>query len=276
MLKSQLCSSPKRIPHISELAQKIFAIYGAEPLQPHGSRQSVYLGQRQAVGNGNAVLVAVASPNKAVNGSLLKKICSYSASQNRWDEIVVIGWRFEPQIETHIAALNDPCLDVLQIPLWLLDEFQKNSVPAALKKHLCFIGLVRPSLLLHSMSRTQFMPHADEMLIVNLDNYVPLSSNAALQTTDDSHWQQAAKTHVALNLLSYWAVDPDYDGVAFRPLWEYHRSNNHHSLPVESMKTQAVLTLDARQGERRICVRAVDVYGLQSVAEATLAALDWS
>lgn len=67
-----------------------------------------------------------------------------------------------------------------------------------------------------------------------------------------------------LALIEYWAVDPDYDGEVFRSVWQDYRGNTENDDDSLRVVTQAVLTLPKHEGPRRVCVRAVDVFGFES------------
>lgn len=71
-----------------------------------------------------------------------------------------------------------------------------------------------------------------------------------------------------LALIEYWAVDPDYDGKVFRSVWQDYRGNTAHadSANPDPLRVvqQAVLTVPALAGARRVAVRAVDVFGFEA------------
>jgi adenine-specific DNA-methyltransferase len=67
-----------------------------------------------------------------------------------------------------------------------------------------------------------------------------------------------------LALVEYWAVDPDYDGEVFRSTWQDYRGNTANDSDELRTVTRAHLTTAKRDGPRRVCVRAVDVFGFES------------
>ena len=67
-----------------------------------------------------------------------------------------------------------------------------------------------------------------------------------------------------LALIEYWAVDPDYDGEVFRSVWQDYRGNTENDNDPLRVVTSAQLQLPRREGARRVCVRAVDVFGFES------------
>jgi adenine-specific DNA-methyltransferase len=73
-----------------------------------------------------------------------------------------------------------------------------------------------------------------------------------------------------LALIEYWAVDPDYDGKVFRSVWQDYRGNTENDGDPLRVVTQAVLDLPAKDGPRGVCVRAVDVFGFEAEAVATV------
>jgi len=67
-----------------------------------------------------------------------------------------------------------------------------------------------------------------------------------------------------LALIEYWAVDPDYDGEVFRSVWQDYRGNTDNDDDPLRVVTTARLQLPRKDGPRRVCVRAVDVFGFES------------
>ncbi len=67
-----------------------------------------------------------------------------------------------------------------------------------------------------------------------------------------------------LSLIEYWAVDPDYDGELFRSSWQDYHGNTDNDADPLRVVTTAELTVPRKNGTRRICVRAVDVFGFES------------
>ena len=67
-----------------------------------------------------------------------------------------------------------------------------------------------------------------------------------------------------LALIEYWAVDPDYDGEVFRSVWQDYRGNTENDDDPLRVVTTAQIELPRHDGARRVCVRAVDVFGFES------------
>ncbi len=111
-----------------------------------------------------------------------------------------------------------------------------------------------------------------ETLTVKLKNYVLLSPEAI--NLDDANRQalQQVANKEPLALIEYWAVDPDYDGKVFRSVWQDYRGNTANDADVLRVVTQAQVTVPAKTGARKVCVRVVDVFGFEAEVVATVEA----
>lgn len=111
-----------------------------------------------------------------------------------------------------------------------------------------------------------------ETLTVRLRNYVLLSPEAINLDEANRAKLQGIINAEPLALIEYWAVDPDYDGRVFRSVWQDYRGNTANDGDPLRVVTQAVLTLPAKAGARKACVRAVDVFGFEAEVVATVEA----
>lgn len=103
-----------------------------------------------------------------------------------------------------------------------------------------------------------------ETLTVKLKNYVLLSPEAInLDDANRAKLQQVANAE-PLALIEYWAVDPDYDGQVFRSVWQDYRGNSANDADSLRAVTEAQLTVSAKAGARKVCVRVVDVFGFEA------------
>lgn len=109
-----------------------------------------------------------------------------------------------------------------------------------------------------------------ETLTVQLDNYVLLSPEAINLDEANRVKLQAVINQEPLALIEYWAVDPDYDGKVFRSVWQDYRGNTDNDGDPLRVVTKAVLTLPAKPGARRVCVRVVDVFGFEAEVVTTV------
>jgi adenine-specific DNA-methyltransferase len=252
---------------VGDLSGIVLSLYGALPLQPEDNPLRnlgavVYAGKK--------TLVLVDSPNKLTGDATLRKaIAQRDHLLGGWDRVVVLGWNFEPSIGQSITALNDSRLEVLVIPPDLLDRLRKKGGNEKLRGQVRFSSL--QYLTIKPVRRTR--SGEEETLQVTLDNYVLLSPEA-INLDEDNR----AKLHKVMNaeplaLIEYWAVDPDYDGQVFRSVWQDYRGNTANDDDPLRVITSAEFSVPHKAGERRVCVRVVDVFGfeaevVQVVAEA--------
>lgn len=243
---------------IGDLAHIVLSLFGALPLQPEDNplRNLGYLNA-----GGQKTLVLVDSPNKLTGTATLKKaIAQRDNLLGGWDKVVVLGWNFEPAIGESITALNDARLEVLVIPPDLLDRLKKKGSLEKLKGHVRFSGL--QYLKIKAVQRVR--SSNDETLTITLDNYVLLSPEAINLDEANRQKLQAVINTEPLAMIEYWAVDPAYDGEVFRSVWQDYRGNVDNDGDALRVVTQAVLTIPHKAGTRRICVRAVDVFGFEA------------
>ena len=255
---------------IGDLAQIVLSLYSALPL-PSDVNPQRNLGQIEGVAfggrRGGKTLVLADSPNKLTGAATLKKaVAQRDNLLGGWDRVVVLGWNFEPSIGETITALNDDRLEVLVIPPDLLDRLKKKGGVDKLRRQVRFSSL--QYLTLHPIERRA--QGEQETLTVRLKNYVLLSPEAI--NLDDENRAKLRRVADAepLALIEYWAVDPDYDGQVFRSVWQDYRENTANNADPLRVTTQAVLTVAAKDGPRRVCVRVVDVFGFEAEAVASV------
>lgn len=252
---------------IGDLSQIVLSLYGALPLPAEANPQR-NLGQISGLDwggqKGKKTLVLADSPNKLTGAATLKKaIAQRDNLLGGWDRVVVLGWNFEPSIGETITALNDDRLEVLVIPPDLLDRLKKKGGIDKLRGQVRFSSL--QYLTLQPIQRVNSAVNpGQEVLTVKLKNYVLLSPEAINLDDANRVKLQAVANAEPLALIEYWAVDPDYDGQVFRSVWQDYRGNTANDADALRVVTQASLTLSAKPGPRRVCVRAVDVFGFEA------------
>lgn len=240
---------------VGDLAKVVLDLYGALPLPPEDNVN----GSLGRLPN-SRTLVFADSPSKLTTVSTLKRAQGYRESKmGGFDKVVVLGWNFSAGIGQDIANLQDLNLEVLVIPPDLLDRLKKKGADK-LAGEVRFASLQYLEAEVASRKQT-----ADgEEVHVDLRNYVLLSPEAL--NLDDKN--RAALREVMnaepLALIEYWAVDPDYDGEVFRSVWQDYRGNTENNDDPLRVITAAQLQLPRHDGPRRICVRAVDVFGFES------------
>lgn len=114
----------------------------------------------------------------------------------------------------------------------------------------------------------------EETLSVTLDNYVLLSPEAINLDEANRVKLQTIVNSEPLALIEYWAVDPDYDGRLFRSVWQDYRGNTDNDGDPLRVVTQAQITVPAKTGSRKLCVRAVDVFGFEAEVVTAVAGGD--
>lgn len=264
----------KRDFRVGDLSQIVLSLYGALPLPLEANPQR-NLGQIAGVDfggrRGSKTLVLADSPNKLTGAATLKKaIAQRDNLLGGWDRVVVLGWNFEPSIGETITALNDNRLEVLVIPPDLLDRLRKKGGVEKLRGQVRFSSL--QYLTLHPVQRR--VQGNEETLSVRLKNYVLLSPEAINLDDANRAKLQAVANAEPLALIEYWAVDPDYDGQVFRSVWQDYRGNVANDGDPLRVTTQAFLTVPAKAGLRRVCVRVVDVFGFEAEVVSTVESVD--
>lgn len=103
-----------------------------------------------------------------------------------------------------------------------------------------------------------------EEVEIELDNYVLLSPDAL--PLDDKYKEQLQNimANDPLALIEYWSVDPDFDGETFRSKWQDYRENTHNDDDPLRVVKKATIHVP-RKEHRTICIKAVDVFGFESV-----------
>ena len=248
---------------VGDLSQIVLQLYGALPLSMEDNPNR-NLGR---IPEGKT-LVLVDSPAKMTGLATLKKaIALRDTLLGGWDKVLVLGWNFDSAIGHDLQALNDGQLEVLVIPPDLLDRLKKKGALEKLRREIRFSTLqyltVKPIVSTLSPSPSP-EGRGEETLTVELGNYVLLSPDAINLDEANRIKLQQVINHEPLALIEYWAVDPDFDGVTFRSLWQDYRGNTANDEDALRCVTRATLNVPAVSGTRHVCVRAVDVFGFES------------
>lgn len=243
---------------VGDLAKVVLGLYGALPLPPEDNASN-NLGR--VSGGSTKTLVFADSPAKLTTISTLRRAQQLrDSSLGGFDRVVVLGWNFAASIGQDITALNDEHLEVLVIPPDLLDRLKKKGSVEKLT------GEVRFSSLQYLQAGPAVRKANDdgEELSVSLANYVLLSPDAINLDEKNRAALHEAMHAEPLALIEYWAVDPDYDGEVFRSVWQDYRGNTDNDNDPLRVVTEAKLDLPKKDGPRRVCIRAVDVFGFES------------
>ncbi|MBI4688155.1 MAG: site-specific DNA-methyltransferase [Nitrospirae bacterium] len=253
-------TSSRLFRRIGDLSQVVINLYGALPFpdEQNPNRNLGYI-------KNSRTLVMVDSPSKLTGYATLKKAQELRESfLGGWDRVVVLGWNFVFDIATLIKNFNDDKLEVLVIPPDLLDKLKTKSSYESLLKS----GKIRFSSLQYlSIKKPEVKNYSSDIdeITIELDNYILLSPDALPLDDANKGKLQDIIAHDPLALIEYWSVDPDYDGETFRSKWQDYRSNvDNDADPFRVVKEVAILSPKVK-GKRRICVKAVDVFGFESV-----------
>lgn len=246
---------------VSDLAQTILGIYGALPLPPE---ENVNGSLGQLVGRNT--LVVADSPSKLTTLSTLRRAQAWrDTKMGGFGKVIVLGWNFPAGIGHEVSALNDDRLEVRVIPPDLIDRLKKKGKTALTES-------VRFSTLQYlEASLVGVYPHGEASEVtVQLDNYVLLSPDAISLKQEDRAKVLDIMNREPLALIEYWAVDPDYDGAVFRSSWQDYRGNTANDSDPLRVVIRATVATPRLEGERRICIRAVDVFGFESEVVLTV------
>lgn len=253
-------TSSRLFRRIGDLSQVVLNLYSALPFpdEQNPNRNLGYI-------KNSRTLVMVDSPSKLTGYATLKKAQELRESfLGGWDRVVVLGWNFVFDIATVIKNFNDDKLEVLVIPPDLLDKLKTKSSYESLLKS----GKIRFSSLQYlSIKKPVVKNYSSDIdeIKIELDNYILLSPDALPLDDANKEKLQDIIAHDPLALIEYWSVDPDYDGETFRSKWQDYRSNvDNDADPFRVVKEVAILSPKVK-GNRKICVKAVDVFGFESV-----------
>ena len=256
--QKEVFGSNKLYKRVGDLSQIVMQLYGAIPFTEEQLNDRNW-GQVKS----SRTLVLVDSPNKLTGKATIKR--AYEAKNallgGGWNKVVVLGWNFAFDVSEAIMQYKDD-VDVLVIPPDLLDKLSKKGYEKLVRE-----GSVRFSTLQYLICRPiKALPLSteEENLVIELENYVLLSpDNIPLDDKDKSKLQEVMDKD-PLALIEYWSIDPDYDGVTFRSQWQDYRENTENdSDPLHCIYT-AVLRVPRKNG-RTVCIKAVDVFGFESM-----------
>lgn len=251
--------SDKQFRRVSDLARVVMGLYGALPFDVADAPSN--LGHIR----NSSTLVYVDSPNKVTNANTVKRALELRESyMGGWNKVVVLGWNFAFDIGATIQGLNKSECEVLVIPPDLLDMLRKKGYADLVNS-----GKITFSSLQYLTIKRPLVVPANEdgkvKITVELDNYVLLSpDNLPLDDKAKAKVQQVMAER-PLDLIEYWSIDPDYDGQTFRSVWQDYRENTANDGNAVRVVHNAEIITPAHPGKRKICVKAVDVFGFESM-----------
>ncbi len=256
--QKEVFASSKEFKRVGDLSQVVLNLFGATPFFDENAPRN--LGQIK----GSRTLVYVDSPNKMTGLSTIKKAQELRESfMGGWNKVIILGWNFTFDIANILKDIDHSQLEVLVIPPDLLDKLRSKVN----YKKLVDSNKIRFSSLQYlTIKEPKIEPVTCDIddIQIELDNYVLLSPDAL--PLDDKYKEslQNVIANEPLALIEYWSVDPDYDGETFRSKWQDYRENTHNDNDPLRVITWARIQTPAKE-HRKICVKAVDVFGFESV-----------
>ena len=181
-----------------------------------------------------------------------------------WDKVVVLGWNFVTDIGKVLDNIKDDKLEVLVIPPDLLDQLKTKASYAKLIKtgKIKFSSLqyltIKPIKVIQSKE--------NDIIEVELENYTLLSPDALPLDQNNKEKLEDVMGDDPLALIEYWSIDPDYDEETFRSKWQDHTQNTVDNNDEFRVIKKAKLEVPKVSGKRKVCVKAVDVFGFESIA----------
>lgn len=250
----------KRLGDLSQVVISLFVDESGNGALGFGSEHPQNLGYIKD----KKTLVFIDSPNKMTGRATLKKAIELRDNfMGGWDKVIVLGWNFAYDISSAINEIADNRLEVLVIPPDLLDKLKTKAT----YKKLVDSGKIRFSslqyLTIQPIEKKAYDSELEE-LTIRLDNYILLSPDNIPLDDGDKQSLQELMAHDPLALIEYWSIDPDFDGVTFRSKWQDYRENtDNDNDPLHVVYETRIIV--ARKEKRTVCVKAVDVFGFESV-----------
>lgn len=253
-------ATTKEFKRVGDLSQVVLSLFGATPFFDEDMPKN--LGQLKD----SRTLVYVDSPNKMTGLSTLKRAQELKETfLGGWNKVVVLGWNFVFDIAEVIKQFNPNQLEVLVIPPDLLSQLSKNTS----YKKLIEGGNVRFASLQYLTIKEPNIKNIScdiEELKIELDNYVLLSPDVLPLDEKNKAILQEVIAREPLALIEYWSIDPDFDGITFRSKWQDYRENTSNDGDEYRVSATAQITVPKLKNRKRmICVKAVDVFGFESV-----------
>ncbi len=248
---------------IGEVQRVVLKLYGAEP-----RGDFVDLGVRRA-DDGAVELVYVGYPDRQVTARKAEELLQLAERLDGqgYRTVVILGWDYDlnynADLETRLAHAKPPYRAQLHsraIPPYIYDylrQMRDESDIEALRPKIHFAET--------PYVRVRAEPEGEDRVTVSIERYVVFDVPVA----NDAEREQvlaAAKDNFAF-LIDYWAVDANYDGQTFRSRWQAFRGNGRRPKTVPTSVTLA------RQGNGRIAVRLVDIFGNDASALVAVSAV---
>ncbi len=257
--QKEVFGASKLYKRVGDLSQIVMQLYGALPFTEEQLNDRNW-GHVKAT----RTLVLVDSPNKLTGKATIRRAYEAKCSLlgGGWSKAVILGWNFAFDVSEAIRQYKDN-VDVLVIPPDLLDKLSKKGYEKLVRE-----GSVRFSSLQYLVCKPMKcvpLSKEEDRLEVELENYVLLSPDNIPLDDKDKAKLQGLLAKDPLALIEYWSIDPDYDGVTFRSQWQDYRENTANDSDALHCVYSASLRVPHKAEGRTICVKAVDVFGFESM-----------
>lgn len=256
--QKEVFASTKEFKRVGDLSQVVLNLFGATPFFDENAPKN--LGQIK----GTRTLVYVDSPNKMTGLNTIKKAQELRESfMGGWNKVIILGWNFTFDIVDVLKDLNRSQVEVLVIPPDLMDKLKsKANYRKLVESNKIRFSSIQYLTIKEPIIKT-YSCDIDE-LEIELDNYVLLSPDAL--PIDDKYKEQLQNiiSKEPLALIEYWSIDPDYDGETFRSKWQDYRENTHNDNDPLRVIKKATIQIP-KKDHRKICIKAVDVFGFESI-----------
>lgn len=258
-------TSGKQFGKIGDLCEVLLKLYGALPFTKEECSDR-HWGKIK----GGRTLVYADSPNVITDKATIKRaaMACRGFMGGGWSKCVVLGWNFSFDISQAVEQYKD-CVEVLAVPPDLLDRLRRSGLDKLINSgNIRFTSL--QYLTLKEAVLQSFNEEEDELKVV-LENYILHSPDCIPLDDEDKVVLEDIMSEDPLALIEYWSIDPDYDGQTFRSLWQDYRQNTENDQDPLHCVYSATIRVK-KKNERKICVKAVDVFGLESMVVKTIKA----
>ena len=258
-------TSGKQFGKIGDLCEVLLKLYGALPFTKEECSDR-HWGKIK----GGRTLVYADSPNVITDKATIKRaaMACRGFMGGGWSKCVVLGWNFSFDISQAVELYKN-CVEVLAVPPDLLDRLRRSGLDKLINSgNIRFTSL--QYLTLKEAFLQSFNEEEDELKVV-LENYILHSPDCIPLDDEDKVVLEEIMSEDPLALIEYWSIDPDYDGQTFRSLWQDNRQNTENDQDPLHCVYSATIRVK-KKDERKICVKAVDVFGLESMVVKTIKA----
>lgn len=249
---------------IGDLNQTVLQLYGALPFRPEDNPKR----DLRYIKNGRHLVKAI-SPAELVSYRTIERALEEMRTfQGGWNKITILGWNFASDISDYLEVVGEEYKDVLEIkiiPPDLIDQIKSKTSFSKVMGQVAINadGSISTPIRFASLQYLTIKPLeiiGDEVKIT-LDNYVILSADSLPLDAKNREKMNEVIARDPLALIEYWAVDPDFDGHTFRSTWQDYRGNTDNDTDEYHVVKSTTLKFGAN---RRIAIRAVDVFGFES------------